>query len=84
MIKDNLWHPETKCKCNCLFWALVMLFLAGGKIVKEKSEHWPGGFHILWEAPDGARLSYYPYNEYTTDAKQTVREWIFEGYVKRH
>ncbi|WP_339862387.1 hypothetical protein [Paremcibacter congregatus] len=82
MIKNNLWHPETKC--NCWIWANVMLFLAGGKVVKEKSEHWPGGFHILWESPSGDVYSYSPHDQSSIGSKQTVREWIFEGYVKRH
>lgn len=81
MIKDNLWHPE---KSNCLFWACVMRFLAGGHVMWRKSDLWPGGFHVLWQRKDGTVFSYSPWDGSSVGWKRSLKELFFSGYVKKH
>lgn len=42
------------------------------------------GFHVIWTSPDGQLLSYSPNNQGEIDKKQSKREILFEGHIKKH
>ena len=81
MIENNLWKPE---KSNCLFWAYTMRFLFGGRVIWQKSDLWPGRFHVLWEHPNGVTYSYKPLDGAQVGWKRSLKELFFKGYVKIH
>ena len=81
MNKDNLWEPK---KNNCLFWAYIMLALYGGRVIWRKSNLWPGGFHVLWECPDGKIYSYAPFDKSQIGWKRSLLELFYYGYIKTH
>ncbi len=81
MIKDDLWQPE---RCNCLIWALVMRWLAGGELGFRPTKGWSGKFHIVWYAPDGRVMSYVPWDSSRVGIVRSMVDGWFKGHVKTH